>query len=242
MTKPPPTDRELFARRDDPDARALLAERHDPLAQRLARRFVGRGTPLDDLVQVARFGLLNAIDRFDPDLGVRFSTFAGRTIVGELKHHFRDDAWAIRVPRSLQNLWLRTSTAVDELSQQLGRTPTVDEIAETLDVEPDEVLEALDAGGEFHSASLDRPVGDEPKTPLVDLVGGQDQVLERTPVRAVLSEAMEDIPERERDIVYMRFYEGKTQQEIADAVGVSQVHVSRLLRRTLEDLRRQVEG
>lgn len=236
-------DRELFDHRDDPEARTELARRYDGLVQRLARRFTGRGTPLEDLVQVARYGLLGAIDRFDPEHGARFSTFAGRTIIGEIKHHFRDDAWSVRVPRSLKNLWLRVSTAVDELSQRLGRTPTIDEIASELHVDPDEVIEALDAGGGFSAASLDRPVADTPAAAtLVDLVGGRDQVLERSPLRAEVSGAMESIPARERSIVYMRFFEGKTQKEIAAVVGVSQVHVSRLLRQTLDELRRQVEG
>ncbi len=235
-----PSEKALFERRHEPDARAALAERYDQLAQQLARRFRGRGTPIEDLVQVARFGLLNAIDRFDPDRGVRFSTFAGRTIIGELKHHFRDNAWSIRVPRSLQNLWLRTSVATEELGQQLGRNPTIPEIADHLEVDPEEVLEAMDAGTGFRASSLDRPVGDEPEGSLIELLGDRDRALERTPDWAELGTALESIPKRERDILYLRFYEGKTQQEIARIVGVSQVHVSRLLRGTLDELRERI--
>lgn len=236
------TDRELFEDRHDPRTRAEIVERYDVLAQRLARKFRGRGTELEDLVQVARFGLLNAIDRFDPDRGVRFSTFAGRTIIGEIKHHFRGEAWSIRVPRSLQNLWLRTSKAIEELGQRLGRNPTIGEIALHLDVDEDEVLEAMDAGGGFNSSSLDRPVGETGGASVGDLMGDRDTSLERTPEWAEAAEAVRELPERERAIVYMRFFEGKTQKEIAARVGVSQVHVSRLLRRTLAELRDVIDG
>ena len=232
-----PSDHEMFAHRQDPRTRAAIAERYDGLAQRLARKFRGRGTELDDLVQVARFGLVNAIDRFDPARGVRFSTFASRTIVGEIKHHFRREAWSIRVPRSLQNLWLRTSRAIEELSQQLGRNPTITEIARHIDVDEDEALEAMDAGGGFTSASLDRPIGDSGSTSVVDVIGGRDASLERIPEWAEVADMVRDLPERERTIVYLRFFEGRTQEEIAMHVGVSQVHVSRLLRSTLAQIR-----
>lgn len=234
-------DRELFADRHDPATRAAIVDRYDVLAQRLARKYRGRGTALEDLVQVARFGLLNAIDRFDPDRGVKFSTFAGRTIIGEIKHHFRREAWSVRVPRSLQNRWLRTSTAIEELSQRLGRNPSVAEIADWLDLDEDEVLEAMDAGGGFRSSSLDRPVGDDRGASVGDLMGGRDASLERAPDRTRLGDAMEELPDRERTILYLRFFEGRTQKEIAGRVGVSQVHVSRLLRQTLEDLRARME-
>lgn len=237
-----PSDRELFENRRDPEARAAIVERYDSLAQQLARKFRGRGTPLDDLIQVARFGLLNAIDRFDVDRGIRFSTFAGRTIVGEIKHHFRKEAWTVRVPRSLQNLWLRTNDAIEQLSQQLSRSPTIAEIAEHLDVDEDEVLEAMDAGGGFTTASLDRPIGATGETTVGELLGSRHPVLERTPERAGLADAIEDLPERERAILFMRFFEGRTQQEIATQVGISQVHVSRLLRQTLADLRGSMAG
>lgn len=236
------TELNLFARRHEPDARRELVERYDYLAQRLARRFLGRGIALDDLVQVARFGLLNAIDRFDVDYGTRFSTFAGRTIIGEIKHHFRNKAWSIRVPRSLQNLWLKTSDAVEELSQRLGRSPRISEIAEHLDAEPEEVLEAMDAGGGYSAASLDRPVGKERRMPLVDLLGDADRRIEDSAEWSDMAEAVQTLEARERSILYMRFFEGKTQREIGSEIGISQVHVSRLLRRTLEELREHVAG
>jgi RNA polymerase sigma-B factor len=231
---------ELFAHRFEPDARAEIARRYDYLAQQLARKFRDRGIPLDDLIQVARFGLVNAIDRFDTDRGVRFSTFAGRTIVGEIKHHFRGHAWSLRVPRSLQNLFLRTSDAVQVLSQRLGRSPTIAELAEHLDVDEDEVLEALDAGGTMHATSLDRPIHKGESTPIVDTVGTSDRALQRAAAWAELAPVIAALDERERTILFMRFYEGRTQQEIADEVGVSQVHVSRLLRRTLAHIRGQI--
>lgn len=237
-----PTESDLFARRDQPDARRELVERYDYLAQRLARRFLGRGIALDDLVQVARFGLMNAIDRFDVDYGTQFSTYAGRTIIGEIKHHFRNKAWSIRVPRSLQNLWLATSDAVEELSQRLGRSPRIVEIAEHVDADPEEVLEAMDAGGGYTASSLDRPVGAERNVPLVDLLGDPDSRLESSAEWSDMAAAVERLEPRERSILYMRFYEGKTQREIGNEIGVSQVHVSRLLRQTLDELRAHVEG
>jgi RNA polymerase sigma-B factor len=237
-----PTESDLFARRDQPDARRELVERYDYLAQRLARRFLGRGIALDDLVQVARFGLMNAIDRFDVDYGTRFSTFAGRTIIGEIKHHFRNKAWSIRVPRSLQNLWLATTDAVEELSQRLGRSPRIAEIAEHVDADPEEVLEAMDAGGGYTASSLDRPVGAERRVPLLDLLGDTDSRLDRSAEWSDTAAAIERLEPRERSILYMRFYEGKTQREIGNEIGVSQVHVSRLLRQTLDELRAHVEG
>ncbi len=237
-------ERELFARRDDPDARAELVERYDYLAQHLARRFSGRGTELDDLVQAARFGLVNAIDRYDPDRGVKFSTYAGRTIVGEIKHHFRAHAWSLRVPRSLQNLWMRTSDANEELTQSLGRSPTVRELAEHLDVGTDEVLAAMEAGGEMRAASLDRPVGssDGSAAEMVDFVGERDRRLQNAPEWAAIEPELANLAERDQTVLYLRFFEGRTQQEIAEHIGVSQVHVSRLIRSAVETVRVGVLG
>lgn len=234
------TDAELFARRDDDDARSQIVERYDDLAQQLARKFQGRGIALDDLVQVARFGLMNALDRFDPNRGVKFSTYAGRTMVGEIKHHFRNHSWSVRVPRSLQNLFLRTSDAVQTLSQQLGRGPTIAELADYLDVSEAEVLDALEAGGEMRAVSLDRPIGADMHGAIVDRVGRADRALERAAEWAELAPVVSSLDEREQTILFLRFYEGRTQQEIADDVGVSQMHVSRLLRQTLEDIRHEI--
>jgi len=232
---------ELFARRAEPDARAEIARRYDYLAQQLARKFRGRGVELDDLIQVARFGLLQALDRFDPDRGVKFSTFAGRTIVGEIKHHFRGGAWSIRVPRSLQNLWMEANQAIPELTQRLERTPTAVELAEHIDADPDTVIEALDAGGGFSAGSLDRTVGDDGGATVGDLVGTDHGALRRAPLWAEVEPMIKDLPDRERRVIYMRFFEGRTQSEIAEVIGVSQVHVSRILRSTLADLRSTVD-
>jgi RNA polymerase sigma-B factor len=232
----------LFARRQQPEERRILVEMHDELAQRLARRFRGRGVAIDDLIQVARFGLLNAIDRFDPERGIKFTTFAGRTIIGELKHHFRDQSWSVRAPRSLQNLWLETSRAVDHLSQRLLRSPTIAEIADYLDVEEERVLEALDAGGAYTAASLDQPVAGDADTSVGDLIGDLDPAMQHSEARSTLADHIRSLPQRERTIVYLRFFEGRTQSEIAAEVGVSQVHVSRLLTKTLDDLREAIAG
>jgi RNA polymerase sigma-B factor len=231
---------ELFDEREQPDARRELVEMFDGLAQRLARRFRGRGVAVDDLVQVARYGLLKAIDRFDPDREVLFSTYAGRTIIGEIKHYFRDQAWSVRVPRSLQNLWLDVSRAVDELTHTLGRSPSISEIAEQLDVDEEMVLEALDAGAAYTASSLDRPVGEDGETTVLDHLGDIDPEFETAAVRGALAVHLQALPERERIVVYLRFFDGRTQAEIATEIGVSQVHVSRILSRTLEDLRNEL--
>jgi RNA polymerase sigma-B factor len=233
---------ELFARRTDADARRRIVEIYDPLAQRLASRFRGRGVDRDDLIQVARFGLINAIDRFDPERGVKFTTYAGRTIIGELKHHFRDHAWSLRVPRSLQNLWLEVSRAVDPLTQSLGRAPTITEISAHLEVPAEDILEALDAGSAFNAGSLDQPVGDDGGAVVSDLIGAFDASLDMAVERSSIAEHLAALPDRERTILYLRFYEGRSQSEIADEIGISQVHVSRLLSKVIEHLRGAVRN
>ena len=233
-----PADLErLFENRDDPEVKRELVETFDGLAQRLARRFRGRGVALDDLVQVARYGLLKAIDRFDPEREVLFTTYAGRTIVGEIKHYFRDQAWSVRVPRSLQNLWLEVSRVVEELTHALGRSPTITEIAEQLDVDEESVLEALDAGGAYTAASLDRPIDESGEVAVVDQIGEPDPGFDSAASRGEMESHLKDLPDRERRVLYLRFFEGRTQAEIADDIGVSQVHVSRILTRTLIQLR-----
>lgn len=232
---------ELFERRNEPSHMEELVKRYDYLAQQLARKFSGRGADIDDLEQVARVALINAAGRFDAERGVKFSTYAGRTIIGEIKHFFRDTAWSLRVPRSLQELWLRTSKATQELSQKLGRTPSVHEIAEFLGVEDEQILEALDAGGGLRPASLDSPVGEDSATTIGDMMGDPDRSLEDTSEWVDLEPAFAALDDRERRIVYMRFFEGRTQEEIADVIGVSQVHVSRLLRDALAAIRQELE-
>lgn len=223
----------------DPAARDRIAMLFLPLAEYLARRFTGRGEPLDDLVQVANVGLLNAIDRFDPSREVQFSTYAAATIVGELKRHFRDKGWSVRVPRSLQELGLRLNQALPELSQKLGRSPTIGELAGALGVTEEEIVEAMDANQAYSTTSLEAPVGDEGFAP-IDTLGGVDPSLEILDEWATLAPAVRDLPERERRVLYLRFFSGLTQSEIADQIGVSQMHVSRILSQTIERLREDV--
>jgi RNA polymerase sigma-B factor len=230
----------MFAAIDsDPGARDEISLRFQPLAEYLARKFAGRGEPLDDLVQVANIGLLNAIDRFDPERGVQFSTYAAATIVGELKRHFRDKGWSIRVPRSLQELGLRMNQVLPVLAQQLGRSPTIAELALELGVTEEDVVEAMDAIQAYSTTSLDAPVGEEGYAP-IDTLGEVDPSLEVLDEWATLAPAVRDLPERERRVLYLRYFSGLTQSEIAEQIGVSQMHVSRILSQTLERLRDHV--
>jgi len=226
--------------RGDVAVRDRLVESHLGLAEYLARRFDRRGEPLDDLVQVASLALIKAVDRFDPERGLEFSTFAVPTIVGELKRHFRDKSWAIRVPRRLQELHLRLGAAVGELTHELGRSPTIQEIADRLGAGTEDVLEAMEAGRAYRSTSLDAPVGSDdggPAMPLTAKLGEQDANLGMVDERSQLQSLLAGLPERERTILVLRFFDGLTQSQIADRVGISQMHVSRLLARTLDQLR-----
>ncbi len=231
---------ELFDRLDgDPDAREQLVRLHYPLVEYLARRFAGRGEPVDDLVQVASIGLLKAIDRFDRDRGVRFSTYATPTIIGELKRHFRDKGWAMRVPRRLQEIGLQLSRVVSEMYQDLGRSPTVGEIAERSGLTEDDVLEGMDAIHAHSIGSLDAPTDDEGQTSGSRL-GAEDETYELLEGWASVAPHLERLPDRERRILYLRFFRGMTQSQIADTLGISQMHVSRILSRTLLLLREAV--
>lgn len=232
-------DAELIARRHDPAGRSELASRYDPLATRLARRFAGRGEPLDDLMQVARLGLVNAMDRYESGHGATFATFASRTIVGELKRHLRDKAWSMRVPRSLKERALEVGRAIDDLSQRLGRSPSLAEIAATVGSDVESVIEALDAGSVYTASSVDTPATDHARA-VIDTLGDTDSGLERAADRVALADVIVDLDERERSILYQRFYEGKSQSEIAASLDISQMHVSRLLRSTLATLREQI--
>lgn len=233
----------LFAKRDNPRSRAELVDRYDHLATRLARKFVASGESLEDLTQVARLGILNAIDRFDPERGVAFATFASRTIVGELKRHLRDKAWAVRVPRGLKERSLEIGEAVQRLSQSLGRSPTLREIASEIGAAAEQVIEALEAGDAYRAASLDAPIGAADGTAaVVDTIGSSDAELQRTPSRVTAAEAIEQLPERDREILRLRFFEGESQSRIAAQVGISQMHVSRVLRAALQQLRETVSA
>ena len=228
----------------DPAIREELARLHLPLVEYLAKRFKDRGEPLDDLIQVGSVGLLKAIDRFDLDRGVEFSTYATPTIVGELKRYFRDKGWAVRVPRRLQELSLRLNKVVAQLIQDLGRSPTVSEIARAAEVSEEEVLEALESGQAYSTTSLDAPAGgEEEDTPQrLDRMGENDIALDNLEYFASLAPLIEQLPEREREILYLRFFKGMTQSKIAEHVGISQMHVSRLLSRILAFLRSGMEA
>ncbi|MBK1788416.1 SigB/SigF/SigG family RNA polymerase sigma factor [Prauserella cavernicola] len=231
-----------LARLDDQDPRhpALREEivtRCLPLAEHIARRFSGRGEARDDLVQVARVGLLNAIDRFDPARGTGFVGYAVPTIMGEVRRHFRDTGWAVRVPRRLKELHLTLSQTSGRLSQTLGRAPTPSELAAELDLAPEDVWEGLLAGNAYQSVSMDAAQHDESTLPLSETVGEEDSALEHVDYHESLRPLLAQLPERERRVVLLRFFGNMTQTQIAERIGVSQMHVSRLLSHTLEHLR-----
>jgi RNA polymerase sigma-B factor len=209
------------------------------LAEYLARRFKNRGEPIEDLIQVALLGLLKAVERFDPSRGLEFSTFATPTIVGELKRHIRDKGWAVRVPRRVQELHLRMGTVVNNLSQELGRSPTIPEIAHRAEVSVDEVLEAMEAGRAYRFSSIDAPGDDDDRAPSPGAaqLGEDDTGLEEVEQRMLLSPLIASLPKREQMIIHLRFFRGMTQSEIAARLGISQMHVSRLLARSLAQLR-----
>jgi len=226
---------------DDGDdaARGELAERMLPLARSLARRYAGKGEPLEDLEQVASLGLLKAIDRFDVTRDVRFATFAVPTIAGELKRHFRDRGWMLRVPREIQELCGRVVRAREALTRDLGRAPTVEEVAGALDTGVEQVLEALRASDAYRMMSLDEPLADGAGA--LEAIGGDDENFALAEHRVMLRPGLAGLGAREREIVRLRYYEGLTQREIARAVGVSQMHVSRLIRRSIDAMRDSIE-
>ncbi|WTW97257.1 RNA polymerase sigma factor SigF [Streptomycetaceae bacterium NBC_01309] len=228
---------------DDPDRRLIrdrLVEMHLPLVEHLARRFRNRGEPLDDLVQVATIGLIKSVDRFDPERGVEFSTYATPTIVGEIKRHFRDKGWAVRVPRRLQELRLALTAATAELSQRNGRSPTVGELAVQLGISEEEVLEGLESANAYSTLSLDVPDTDDESPAVADTLGSEDEALEGVEYRESLKPLLEQLPPREKRILLLRFFGNMTQSQIAQEVGISQMHVSRLLARTLAQLRERL--
>ncbi|MFC7304908.1 RNA polymerase sigma factor SigF [Streptomyces monticola] len=222
------------------ELRNQLVRMHLPLVEHLARRFRNRGEPLDDLTQVATIGLIKSVDRFDPERGVEFSTYATPTVVGEIKRHFRDKGWAVRVPRRLQELRLALTTATAELSQQHGRSPTVHELAEKLSISEEEVLEGLESANAYSTLSLDVPDTDDESPAVADTLGAEDEALEGVEYRESLKPLLEDLPPREKRILLLRFFGNMTQSQIAQEVGISQMHVSRLLARTLAQLREKL--
>ncbi|MFW6693852.1 RNA polymerase sigma factor SigF [Streptomyces sp. MAR4 CNX-425] len=222
------------------ELRNALVQMHLPLVEHLARRFRNRGEPLDDLTQVATIGLIKSVDRFDPDRGVEFSTYATPTVVGEIKRHFRDKGWAVRVPRRLQELRLSLTSATAELSQLHGRAPTVHELAHKLNISEEEVLEGLESANAYSTLSLDVPDTDDESPAVADTLGAEDDALEGVEYRESLKPLLEELPPREKKILLLRFFGNMTQSQIAQEVGISQMHVSRLLARTLAQLRERL--
>ncbi len=226
----------------DPEIRDELVRMYLNLVEYLARRFKSRGEPLDDLIQVGTIGLIKAIDRFDIERAVEFTTYATPTIVGELKRYFRDKGWAIRVPRRLQELNLQVNQVVNGLTQELRRTPTINEIADKLGVTSEEVIEAMETSEAYNFISLDGDLSTESgeNFSLLEYIGENDKQLVGLEDRASLAAALKDLTPQEQKILYLRFFRGLTQTEIASELDISQMHVSRLLRRTLQVLRQKM--
>jgi RNA polymerase sigma-B factor len=240
-------DRRLFERyRDERDreARDALVERFLPLALHLARRYRGAGGHAEDLQQVASIGLLNAIERYDPDRGSAFSSFAVPTIVGEIKRYFRDKGWMVRVPRELQERSLAVERMSDELERELGRPPTVAQLADKLDSTVEQVLEARAAGYAHHGVSLDRPGGDDDdeSRALVDKLGYTDNGFGEAEDAVAFDGLLKGLNERQRVVLHLRFRDDLTQAEIGELIGISQMHVSRVIRQAIEELRGTVSS
>ncbi|MBW0018612.1 MAG: RNA polymerase sigma factor SigF [Mycobacterium sp.] len=223
--------------------RDKIVERCLPLADHIARRFEGRGEPRDDLVQVARVGLVNAVARFDVETGSDFVSFAVPTIMGEVRRHFRDNSWSVKVPRRLKELHLRLGAATADLSQRLGRAPTASELAVELGMDRAEVVEGLVAGSSYNTLSIESGGGseDDDARAIADTLGDVDTGLDRIENREALRPLLEALPERERMVLVLRFFDSMTQTQIAERVGISQMHVSRLLAKSLTRLRDQLE-
>lgn len=219
-----------------------LVELHIGFAHNIARRFARRGVAEEDLQQIALLGLVKSVDRFDPDVGAAFTSFAGRTIEGEIKRHFRDSAWSVHVPRTTKELHLRVRAATDSLGHDLGRAPSVAEVADHLEVSQDEVVEALSASAAFSPVSLDAAESDDETVPgAAGWLSETDRRLGAADDRLLVQRLVEGLPQREQEIVRLRFFEELTQSEIAERLGISQMHVSRLLRRSFEAMRAHSE-
>jgi len=225
------------------EARDGLVQLHLPLVEHCARRFRNRGEPLEDLVQVGTIGLIKSIDRFDLERGVEFSTYATPTIIGEIKRYFRDKGWAIRVPRRLQELRMQIASTTAELTQDLGRSPTPRELAASIGCTVEEIIEGIESSNAYSTLSLDAAdaTGDEGGVSMLDLMGLDDAELEQVEIRESIKPLLEALPPREKRILLLRFFRNKTQAEIAAEIGVSQMHVSRLLTRTLDQLRESLQ-
>lgn len=238
--------KELFRRykeEGDEDARNQLIVNHLNLVRFLASKFKNRGEPLEDLVQVGTIGLIKAIDRFDPSRGLEFTTYATPTIMGEIKRHFRDKGWSVRVPRRLQELSAKVNQATDELTNELQRPPSVEEIAQHIGASVDDVLEAMESSSAYSSVPLEAGGNDsDDDTPaVIDHYASVDQNLAASDDRMVLEDAIKEFSPREQEVIRMRFVDGLTQVEIANKLGISQVQVSRLLRRTLKKVQEKID-
>jgi RNA polymerase sigma-B factor len=236
-------DRELLRRyhvEGDRSARELLVQRHLPLVRALARRYAGRGESLEDIEQVGAIGLIKAIDRYELARDVALTTYATPNVVGEIKRHFRDKGWAIRIPRGLQELNSKMSSTIERLTAKLGHSPSIAEIAVELQTTPEQVLEAMEAGSAYAPVSLSAGPSGEGELDPMETIGTEDANFERSEQRASLEPALEMLPDREREILRMRFEDGLTQTQIADQVGVSQMHVSRLIRKSLARMRAEL--
>ena len=231
-----------YHKQGDQRAREQAIAEQLPLVEFLARKFAGRGEPVDDLVQVASVGLIKAVDRFDVDRQIEFSTYATPNILGEIKRYFRDKGWAMRVPRGLQELRQSAKEAIRDETVKSGRSPTIQELAEALSSDVESVAEALTLGRAYNTASLDAPVSQEDQggDTIMDLQADEESPIDGLEDKVLLQRAMEHLKDQQRRILDLRYNEGKTQTEIADIIGVSQMHVSRLLRRALDDLRYQL--
>jgi RNA polymerase sigma-B factor len=241
-------DEQLFLRyyrTRDSNLRQQLVMNHMNLVRFLAKKFANRGEPLDDLIGVGTIGLMHAIDRFDPERGIRFATFATPTIVGEIKRHFRDRGWAIKVPRRLQEVNLAANKAIEQLTNKLNRPPTVQEIATAINASEEETLEGMELGHLYELVSLDNELGgddDESRSRLEDYVGQEDVAFEEYGVRSRLEDAISRLNPRERKIIILRFFKGWSQTDVAKALQISQMHVSRLQHKALARLREMVES
>ena len=238
--------RELFRQykaTGDSEVRDQLIVSHLNLVRFLASKFKNRGEPLDDLIQVGTIGLIKAIDRFDPSRGLEFTTYATPTILGEIKRHFRDKGWSVRVPRRLQELSAKVNQANDELTNELSRSPSVEEIAKRVGASVDDVLEAMESSSAYSSVPLEGggSSDDDDAPSVIDHYATEDEDLAASDDRIVLEDAIRDFSPREKDVIRMRFFEGMTQVEIAERLGISQVQVSRLLRRTLRRVQDKID-
>jgi len=230
-----------YHRDGDDGARDEVLVELMPLVRALAARYAGRGEPLEDLVQVGALGLIKAVDRFDVDRGVEFSSYAVPTVVGEIRRHFRDKAWAMHVPRRLKELSVRLSRVLDDLTTELGRSPTVAELAEAAGVEEEEVIDALDSAQAYSTRSLHAPFDEDGDDTLSDRLGVEERGYEEVEDGSLVDAGFDALDERERRIVELRFFEEMTQSQIAAELGISQMHVSRLLRRALAGMRGRIE-